>query len=184
MVKKKFWPFAIYKWSCDWPGPKERCSNLYEARLTKCLCWGDAYWCCRDDIEYIDKHEERFYNRRKGTYRFLVLMSIAVILVELAITIFCKKWLFLPFTVMMMLALLEFTVIFLAIRIIYYRGVEFDLCHANNRIDALTQVWPDIVNIVYNNMSNGYTDLPPEPRKTPGMTDEIGTISMLLERGS
>ena len=181
-MKKKFWPFAIYKWS-DWPGPKERCSNLYEARLTKCLHWKDAYWCCRDDIEYIDKNEERFYNRRKGAYHFLALMSVVAILVVLTIIIFCKEW-FIPFTVIGMLALFEFTAVYLIVRRIYYHGVWFDLCHANNRIDALTQVWPDIVNIVCNDMDNGSTDLPPEPRKTPGITDEIETISMLLERGS
>ena len=167
MVKKKFCPFVHYKWSWfDWPGPKEKCSLLYESRLVKSLDWEDAYWCCRDDIEYIDKYECRFNDRNSARSICLFLILMLVLSVAVAVvTYFCcyRMWVF-PLIVLEIFVLVLVGII---LRVIYYRGVDFDLHHADNRIESLVQVWPDIVDVVYDDIDNSSTDLPPEPEKVP-----------------
>lgn len=165
MVKRKYWPFDYYKWRRSYALD---CELYCESIQVQKLNWHDAYYCCRDDIEYIDKHGERFDNRYRflGICRFLALALATSLLV---ITIFVLCWglkmtarqILVVAGVSLGLILIEFV-----LRTLYYRGVEFDLVYADNRVCSLASVWPQIVEIVSYDLMNGYDELPLEPEKT------------------
>lgn len=168
MVKKEFWPFYYIKWG--WSRERKNAMGYYglylESLQMQNLDWKNAYWQCRDDINYIDKHSAHFEERYKvtGVCRFLVLAFMTVLAVMLTVSLCSKELGSLQLVAIILLSLTLVAAEFF-LRTIYYRGVEFNLVYAENRIQTLEEIWSDIVDLVTMDLENGSTDVPDAPKK-------------------
>ena len=150
---------------------QKRVRDFYsESIQARKMTWPDSYWCCRGDIEYINKYERRFKNRHKfkGVLHFSILAAATILLVVM-VAFFCCGFdmsfgqLLIAIAVSLILVLIE-----LGLRIFYFNRMELNLIRASNRICILSEIWPEIVDIVESNMEKDSVDIPPEPRKTFG----------------
>ena len=167
MVKKEFWPFYYIKWGWSRERKNAMGYGLYlESLQMQNLDWENAYWQCRDDINYIDKHSAHFEERYKvtGICRFLAVAFMTILAVMLAVSLCSKELGSLQLIAIVLLSLTLVAAEFF-LRTIYYRGVEFNLVHADNRLQTLAEIWSDIINLVVTDLESGSTDVPDAPEK-------------------
>ena len=168
----------VFALDCILGGEKVRIGNStpgYDSyteyiRMRK-MSWKDAYWCCRYDIEYIDKYEDRFLSRHKsyGICRFLVLVLLTILVVMVVALLIWGRGLSFDQIMWVIIISLALIVVEGILRVIYYRKMASKLFSASSRIDMLINIWPEIADIVCSDIENDVFFTPSEPRKNLGM---------------
>ena len=150
---------------------RERAAERYELYLeskqAKNYDWENAFFCCTQNVKYINKHSRSFKNRYKpARICLLLLMFLATIAISFVAVYFGLGWETTTdhFTVVCIIAAL---LIILECYLLsdYDHTVSYNLKHSAARVKAFSEVWPDIVDLVEDSLDGKISGLPEEPER-------------------